>query len=373
MKERKYLNTQIETYGDKDATATVLELIEEETEIKWGNGSPPTENTTCCHCLLVHYAGINNKVILDYSEGEFHDYQQITSEELRNKGIEILKNPKYKEENLIKNLIGGNIMKSICNQLDNYLVQGENISLTPTGLSFNDKTYSQENNSMINTKGTDIISDIPVGITVPTPLEEVESGDIILTSEDEYLKVQVVNEAQLTALSYSTQQIKAVTPNLDILGNKSYKKLVTPFTYDGGINPALNVFTTIFNSYQNNNLENLLEENKHLITSKLSKFNFKDMVESNIFKTVLPLGLVGYELLELNLHKLSFKEIKQKIKDLDKKTFVLLLLGISFLIYTNQDKIKKIIAKMKIKLELKKIKNKFIDAKNTVKNLFIKE
>lgn len=310
--------------------------------------------------------GSKGKVLKNYNDDDFVGLVEIDEGkvELRFEQIELL--------NKNKNL-GGNIMKSILSQLDNYLIKDENISLTPTGLSFNNKTYSKENKSMVNTKGTDIIKNIPVGIVVPTPLEEIESGDIILTEEDEYLKVQVCNKAQVTALSYSTQQIKAVTPNLDILGNKTYKKLATPFTYDGGVNPVLNIFITVFNSYQNDNLENLLEDNKHLITSQLSKFNFKDLVDSKAFKTILPLGLVGYELLNLDLEQMSVKDIKQKVKEVDKETLVLILLGLSFLIYTNQDKIKKMMLKLKVKLQLKKIKGQFTNMMDNVKEFFTKE
>jgi len=281
------------------------------------------------------------------------------------------------ENDMINKKIGGKIMKNVLGNISKFLVNDENVALTPTGLSFYGKTYSKSVDGMVKTKGTEFIKNIPVGVLIPTTIKDIQSNDTVKSMDGELLRVRRIEKNEVIAISYSSEQVKTIAPTIDILGNKTFKKLITPFEYDGGINPIVNLFMTLFNSFRTGNVEELINDNFHLITSKLSEVNFEEVVKSKTFKTILPIGLIAFELTgfdfdeEFNIWNYK-AELKTKVSNLSKRQITIGLLGLAFVLYLNQDRIKSLATKVVVKTKLKNFKENLMKTLNKSKEKITK-
>lgn len=265
------------------------------------------------------------------------------------------------------------MVSTIAGKLEDYIVKDKNIALTPTGLSFYGKSYSGKAEGYIDVKNTEIISNIPVGIIIPTDIKNVNINDTVRDNEGNLLRVEgKEGKRQLRVSSYENNTIKIIQSSQDLLGNQIFHKLLTPFNYDGGINPVLNIPISFYKTFKEGGLDKAISDNYHLLNSKLGDIDYKSILNSREFKMLLPIGLIAYELNknDINLLNMSMDEIKNGIKgsDIERRHVFTAVLFVGLILYLNKDKIKKQMIKHEIKTKVTKTKEKFFDSLNVIKN-----
>lgn len=282
----------------------------------------------------------------NYNKFEVSNYGSVTFEvgekQGRDKGAKMEKKIKT---NLIELIKGLDIDKRIIELLGDYIVDSNSIRLTPSGLSIGGKVYSKRADELLDVRGTELLSDIPTGFSVPTEISDIEIGDIIFDDNKTPMYVLKIIDRkklqELTCISPKENRRINLLPTTDLLGNKVYNKLITPFNYDFGCNPLLNVSTVFAVGYINDDLDTVLDKLLPQAMKLISKMDLGKLMKDKRIVYLAPLLTILYKISKANGFKadLSLNNIKNSISKIDNRTKTIILLTLGILLYISKDKI----------------------------------
>jgi len=277
-------------------------------------------------------------------KGSYNSGIKFTKEEAEHLSKCFNKNQEEKEmNNKIKEL---NIDKRILESIEGYIVDSNTVKLTPSGLSINGKVLSRKTEQLLDVRGTELLLDIPVGFCIPTDAKDIQKGDIIYNSEGNafhvlYTKDKVFNKkktpTEVVCISPNEDRKITMLPTVDIFGNQVYNKLITPFNFDMGCNPLLNIVTVLGTSIINKDIDSAIDTLLPQSLKLISKIDLNAITNDKRVVFLSPLLIFMYKMSKDK--KMDLNVIRDYIFNIDKKTKILIALALAIILYISKDKI----------------------------------
>lgn len=242
----------------------------------------------------------------------------------------------------------------ILNELKSLIVEGKEsgLALTPSGLSINGKVFSKKEKALLDVKGLELITDIPFGFILPTEVTDIEIGDILFDEKNEPLYVLSVNTQNKEVTCIDSDNKKSILyPVLNLFKGQVFNKLLTPFNYDLGCNPTINMITFTLGSYLNGGTQKLIKDVIPQLMHASSKLNFNKLLKETNLTFIAPLVLVGYRLVKthnIDLMNFNFSDLSGKLH-LNKKIIAIALVALLTALYLNKDKVSEFLISQKVK------------------------
>ena len=256
-----------------------------------------------------------------------------------------------------KNTISASMaIETLKSTLGGYLVQNETISLSPSGLAIHGRVYSKKEDALLNVAGTNVLSNIPVGFKVPTDIKDVNVEDILFDGDGKPVVIKEKKKMskdnyRVTVIDPETEREQILYPTLDLFGNQVFDKLMTPFNYDMGCNPVLNIAAMSGLSYMDGGIEGVISKLTPQMFRLASQMEFKKLFNDRRFQLLAPAAVVAYTFLKQNKVDFSDFNIERFTSkfNIDKKTLAIALLVLALVIYFYKDDIAEKLLSEKIK------------------------
>jgi hypothetical protein len=289
----------------------------------------------------------------EYHEAIKSNYNNQLTKEESDHVAHTLNEKESNKMNVIKAVKELNIDTKILKSIEQYIVDSDTVRLTPSGLAIDGKVFSRKTEQLLDVRGTELPLDIPVGFCIPTDASNIAKGDIIYNSEGKAFHVLYVNEKtfgtfnkkktpkEVICISPNEDRKITMIPTVDIFGNQVYNKLITPFNFDMGCNPLLNVAavlgTSIINKDINSAIDTLLPQSLKLI----SKIDLNAITSDKRVVFLSPLLIFLYKMSKDK--EFDLNSVKDYIFNIDKKTKILIVLALAMVLYISKDKIAELI------------------------------
>lgn len=252
---------------------------------------------------------------------------------------------------------GGELAGTLMAGLSGYIVNHNDMALTPSGLSINGKVLSKDDDgeyTLLAVEGTQFIQDIPFGFNIPIDAKDVTVGDIVFTESEDPLYViskkgSNGKRVKLTCINPQDGLEVIKHPELDLFGNQTFQKLMTPFNYDLGCNPLMNMLTVGGLGFMDGGSDEVIKRLIPQAVKYMSKININKVMKDKRIQYLAPALLVAYKLVKsgkVDLKKLGDVE---KLKKVDKKVIMALLVLVALIIYLNKDKVSEFLLTEKVK------------------------
>lgn len=252
-------------------------------------------------------------------------------------------------------LKGSKLIDTAMEAIKGFVVEDGRFALTPSGLAIEGKVFSPSEGALLAVEGTEFIKDIPMGLTVPTDAKDIEKGDIVFDTNNEDAPMYVLNveksgqSYEVTAVSPSDNRKVIMYPTKDLFGNQTFNKFLTPFNWDAGCNPVMNMGVMGAVSYFEGGIEETIQKLIPQAIKYSSTMNLGGMLKDKNLQTIAPLLVVGYKVIKDNNIDLSNISALKRRFDFDKKTLGLVALALALIIYLNKDRISEKLISEKVK------------------------
>lgn len=268
--------------------------------------------------------------------------------------------PPKTEDEMNTNFNENKLVQALKNQLDQLIVQDNRIGLSPSGLSLNNRTFSKKEKALLEVGGTNVFENLPVGFSIPTGPKDIKNGDIVFLNDGLPLFVKDVEKNSdgkytVSGINAGSGTLTFVPATLDLMGNQTFLKLITPFQYDGGCNPVLNMSTAFALAYNKGGIDAVVEKLTPNMVSLVQKTNVSSLLKDKRIAFMAPAVLIGYKVITDNFENLAelgeavkIEKVKSALKKIDKKMLYLLVLALLTVLYYNKDKVAQALLNEKI-------------------------